>query len=115
MTCGRGVDAAIVTAGAPNILDQASSMVKKTGGIVLVSMITEKIPVYTYSFVFNEQTLYGAMTYTTDDFKTAAEWVNSGLDLAPLCTHKFPLAETQRALELLSGKSEGTIKIILQE
>ena len=56
---GAGVDVCVVAAGAPNIIDQASAVTKKLGEVVLVAMITKPIPVYTYSFVFNEQKLIG--------------------------------------------------------
>ena len=112
-TGGKGVDAVIVAAGAPTIIDQASQMASRTGEVILVAMITEKIPVYTYSFVFNEQTLRGTMTYTTADFKKAAELVNSGLDMYPFITQRFPMEKTGEALKLLSDKTGNIVKIIV--
>ncbi len=112
-TGGKGVDAVIVAAGAPNIIDQASEMAGKTGEVILVAMITEKIPVYTYSFVFGEQTLRGAMTYQTADFAEAAALVNGGLDMYPFITQRFPMEQTGEALKLLSDKTGDIVKIIV--
>ena len=113
LTGGRGADLAIVAAGAPGILDQASACVRKRGEIGLVAMITEKIPFYCYSVVFNEQTLYGAMTYETRDFEKAAEMVNGGLDLSAFVTQKLSLDRSQEALDLLSQKKENVVKVIV--
>jgi len=76
-------------------------------------MITEKIPVYTYGFVFNEQTLFGSMTYETKDFKIAADIVNGGLDLRDFVTQRYPLEESQKALDVLSEKKEHVVKVIV--
>jgi L-iditol 2-dehydrogenase len=113
LTGGRGADLAIVAAGADNILDQASACVRKRGEIGLVAMITKNIPFYCYSVVFNEQNLYGAMTYETRDFKKAADMVNGGLDLSSFVTQRLPLERTQDALDILSKKKENVVKVIV--
>ncbi len=113
LTGGRGADLALVCAGADGILDQASQCVRKRGEIGLVAMITRKIPFYCYSVVFNEQTLYGAMTYETRDFARAAEMVNGGLDLSAFVTQVLPLEKAQEALDILSQKKENVIKVIV--
>jgi len=112
-TGGRGADVALVAADAKNIVDQASSMVRKRGEVGIIAMITEKIPVYTYGFVFNEQTLFGSMTYETKDFKIAADIVNGGLDLRDFVTQRYPLEESQKALDVLSEKKEHVVKVIV--
>lgn len=112
-TGGDGVDVCVVAAGAPNIIDQASAVTKKLGEVVLVSMITRSIPVYTYSFVFNEQKLIGTMTYTTEAFAEAAQLINNGLDVSPIITHNLPLEEAGRGLEILDKKTENAGKILV--
>ncbi|GHS94920.1 sorbitol dehydrogenase [Synergistales bacterium] len=113
LTEGRGASLAIIAAGADNILDQASACVRRRGEIGLVAMITKKIPFYCYSVVFNEQNIYGAMTYETRDFKKAAEMVNGGLDLDLFVTQKINLERSQEALDVLSRKEENVIKVIV--
>ncbi|MDF2593411.1 MAG: gutB 2 [Clostridia bacterium] len=113
-TGGRGVDVALIAADSKVIVDQASAMVRKRGEVGVIAMITEKIPVYTYSFVFNEQTLFGAMTYETKDFVKATEMINDGLDLSDFLTQKLPLEETQKALDVLNEKKENVVKVIVE-
>ncbi|MBF7095636.1 zinc-dependent alcohol dehydrogenase [Alkalibacter mobilis] len=112
-TNGRGVDVALIVADAKNIVDQASSIVRKRGEVGMVSMITEQIPVYPYNFVFNELTLFGAMTYETKDFVKATEIVNSGVDLSDFVTQVLPLEKSQEALSILSEKKENVVKVIV--
>ena len=113
-TGGRGVDVALIAADSKVIVDQASAMVRKRGEVGIIAMITEKIPVYTYNLVFNEQTLFGAMTYETKDFVKATEMINNGLDLSDFLTQKLPLEESQRALDILSEKRENVVKVIVE-
>lgn len=110
---GRGVDLCVIAAGASNILDQASASVKKRGQIILVSMMTKPIPVYTYGLVFNEQKLTGSMTYTTEAFEEAVRLMNEGLDVECVITHTIPMSETLQGLKILDTKSENAGKILV--
>ena len=114
LTDGKGADLALIAAGANNIVDQASACVRKRGEIGVVAMITEKIPFYSYQIVFNEQTMYGAMTYETKDFKEAAEMVNNGLDLDDFITQTMDLEHTQQGLDVLSQKKDGVVKVMIE-
>lgn len=114
LTAGKGADLALIAAGAPNIVDQAAACVKKTGEVGIVAMITEDIPVYTYSFVFNELRLFGSMTYETKDFAKAAALVNDGLPIEEYITQVLPFAKTQEALDILSKKKEDVIKVLVK-
>lgn len=114
ITNGIGVDVSIVCAGAPGIVDQASSIVKRRGEVGIVAMITEQIPVNTYNFVFNEITMFGAMTYETKDFVQAAEMINNGLDIADYVTQRLPFEKTGEGLNILKDKKENVVKVLIE-
>ncbi len=114
LTGGNGADVTVVAAGANAILDQASAITRKGGDVVLVSMMTKSIPVNSYAYVFKEQRLLGAMVYNGRDFAEAVRMVDAGAaKLAPYVTHRFPLAETQKAMETLRTKAGGAIKVVV--
>ena len=110
---GGGVDAVIVAAGARDIVTQASKMAKRRGEVCLVAMITDEIPVYTYGFVYNEQTLTGAMTYQNRDFQEAMDMVNGGVDLSRFVTQRLPLDETRAGLDMLDRKKGDIVKVLI--
>ena len=114
LTVGKGADATVVAAGSPNILTQASECTRKRGEIVLVAMITETIPFYSYTVVFREQTILGTMVYDAQDFQKAADLINGGLDLSGLITQEFDLQDSQKALEILSQKDENVVKVVVR-
>lgn len=113
-TNGKGVDVAIVCAGAANIVDQASAIVKRRGEVGIVAMITEQVPVDTYQFVFNEINLFGAMTYETKDFLKATNMINKGLDLSDFITQKLPLEKAEEGLNILNDKKENVVKVLVE-
>jgi L-iditol 2-dehydrogenase len=114
LTGGKGADLALIAAGAANIVDQATACVRKRGEIGIIAMITEKVPFYSYQMVFNEQTMYGAMTYETKDFQEAAEMINGGLDLNDFVTQTMDLEHTQEGLDVLSQKKESVVKVMIE-
>ena len=114
LTNGAGADLALIAAGANNIVDQAAACVRKRGEIGIIAMITEKIPFYSYQLVFNELTMYGAMTYEKQDFKEAADMINGWLDLNDLITQTMDLEHTQDALDVLSQKKANVVKVMIE-
>lgn len=48
------------------------------------------------------------------DFPLAMRWISEGrVDLSPLCTHRFPLAQIQAAYELFRDRRDGAIKVLI--
>ena len=49
------------------------------------------------------------------DFPLAMRWIGEGrVDLSPLITHRFPLAEIQTAFETFRDRSDGALKVIIE-
>jgi L-iditol 2-dehydrogenase len=113
-TGGRGADVVLVIADAKNIIDQASSMVRKRGEVGMVAVISEQIPVYPFNFIANEMNLFGVASYETKDFVKATEMVNNGLDLSDFITQRLSLEDSQKALCILNERKEHVVKIIVE-
>ena len=49
-----------------------------------------------------------------DDFALAMQWIAEGrIDLSPLATHRYPLAEIQTAFETFRDKTDGAQKVLI--
>lgn len=49
------------------------------------------------------------------DFPLAMQWLSEGrIDVTPIITHRFPLAEIQQAFELFRDRRDGVIKVIVE-
>ena len=49
------------------------------------------------------------------DFPLAMQWIGEGrINVAPIITHRFPLAKLQEAFELFRDRQDGAIKVIVE-
>lgn len=112
-TGGIGVDACVVAASAPGILDQASDITKKDGEIILVAMMTKPLELHSTNILTRQQTICGSMLYCTEDFEKALGIVSNNTDLDLLLTHSMPLDEVQQAMILMKERYENVIKVSL--
>jgi 2-desacetyl-2-hydroxyethyl bacteriochlorophyllide A dehydrogenase len=109
-----GVDISFEAVGLEITLRQCLQALKKGGTAVLVGLFEE--PTFTLPaniFVQKEITLSGSQGYNWD-FQAALQLLEQGhLDLAPLVTHEFPLAEIQQAFDLLMDPQAEAIKVAI--
>ena len=48
-------------------------------------------------------------------FPLAMQWLAEGrVDLSPLLTHRFPLAQMQEAFDIFRDRKEGAIKVLVE-
>ncbi|MBE3580851.1 MAG: alcohol dehydrogenase catalytic domain-containing protein [Thermoanaerobacteraceae bacterium] len=114
LTSGEGVEAVIVAASAPGIIDQAAAIAARRGTIALVAMISQAIPVMTYTFVYKELELLGSQTYTASDFEAALDLLAAGaVPVAEVVTKTVDFKDTARALEILDKRLEEAVKIVV--
>jgi threonine dehydrogenase-like Zn-dependent dehydrogenase len=110
-TEGRGADVVLeVTAYAVEPVAQSLSLARRGGTIVLAGVKGMKdVPGFVSDrAVLKELTIRGALGVTSTAFRDAIALIESGtLDLAPLHTHSFPLAQAERAVRTLAGEIEG--------
>ena len=66
-------------------------------------------------FCLKELHIHGTFAYTSESFEQALRLIESGrLDVSPLVTHRFPLAEFEKAFDLLRRRPEPVVKVILE-
>jgi L-iditol 2-dehydrogenase len=112
---GEKADAVVISAGAPDILDQAIENVKTLGTIVYVAMIVNPLTASTYPVVFKELSIFGSMIYTEKDFRDAISMLaSSPAAFEKLVTHKFDFSRAADAFEMMDKHTEGFIKVLLK-
>lgn len=108
-------NAVIVTAAAPNILEQAINNVGVARTIVYISMITEPLTFDTYPIVYKEIHLVGSLTYNEEDFKEALRLLSSdAFNYERLITHVYNIDDVQEAFEMIENKKEGFVKVLIK-
>jgi len=103
----EGFDVGLEMSGNPRALADMIDNMFHGGRIALLGIMPEKAAIDWNKVVFNMLTIrgiYGREMYETWYKMTAL--IQSGLDISPVITHRFPFTDFQRAFELMrTGKS----------
>jgi L-iditol 2-dehydrogenase len=115
-TEGRGVDAVILAVGA-NALIRPAIDAARPGGRVLLFAQTQRgeVVVDPAAICVDEKALLGSYSASADLQEDSVRFVmNREMDLERLISHRFPLQESPRALELAAHPQPGSMKIVIQ-
>lgn len=111
LTAGEGVDAALEMSGAPNALHQAFRAVKNGGRVTLFG-----IPTGAVSFDLpNEIIFKGIRVYGVTGRRLFETWYRlaglfkAGLNIRPVITHSFPMADFATGFDLIQSGQCGKV------
>ncbi|MEW6243879.1 MAG: alcohol dehydrogenase catalytic domain-containing protein [Bacillota bacterium] len=109
-TGGQGADVVIESTGSGMALRQAMYMVRPGGQVLAFGILHGSVDDFSgYAMYFKELTLVGSRGMTPADFRRAIKVVESGkVDISPFITHRFDLADTKDALDLVD-KTPGRV------
>lgn len=111
-TAGDGVDVVLEMSGAAPALDQALRVATRGGRISLLGIFGEPVTV-DLSNLFIEKGLrlygiFGRLIYDTWE-RTQALLRSGALDVEPILTHRFDLADWKQGFELLASRHAGKV------
>jgi L-iditol 2-dehydrogenase len=115
-TEGRGADAVILAVGG-NALIRPAMDAARPGGRVLLFAQTQRgeVVVDPAAICVDEKALVGSYSASVDLQEEAVRFVmNREMDLERLISHRFPLQESPRALELAAHPQPASMKIVIQ-
>ena len=117
-TDGRGADLTIETVGGNSdaTLKQALAVTRMQGRVVVLGGFHVPITLDWLQPLLNEQSIIFSLCYSVmngrHDYEAAIELMATGrVELEQIVTHRFPLAEIQRAFDTAFEKSTGSIKV----
>ncbi len=108
----EGFDVGLEMSGSPRALNDMIDNMAHGGRIALLGIMPERAAVDWNKIIFNMLTIrgvYGREMYETWYKMTAL--IQSGLDISPVITHRFPYSDFQQAFDLMRSGRSG--KIIL--
>jgi threonine 3-dehydrogenase len=112
----EGFDVGLEMSGNPQALNDMIDNMAHGGRIALLGIMPEKAAVDWNKVVFNMLTIrgiYGREMYETWYKMTAL--IQSGLDISPVITHRFPFTEFQEGFELMRSGRSGKIVLTWDE
>jgi L-iditol 2-dehydrogenase len=115
-TEGRGADAVVLAVGS-NALVRPAMDAARPGGRVLLFAQTQhgEVVVDPAAICVDEKTLVGSYSASVDLQEESVRFVmNRELDLERLISHRFPLQDAARALELAAHPQPASMKVVIQ-
>ena len=111
-TGGDGVDVVLEMSGSAAALDQGLRFVTRGGRISLLGIFGEPVPVDLSNLVIEKGVrlhgVFGRRIY--DTWERTQDLLRSGaLDVAPILTHRFDLADWQQGFDLLGSRHAGKV------
>ena len=115
-TDGLGMDAVIVTVIGERAIDDAMSIVRNRGTVVLLAGYSEPVKASLGTIVSKEIILTGSNCYGysryASDFRSSIDLIQSGkVDVSKLVTHRYTLADISHAFITAADKQSGAIKV----
>ena len=115
-TEGRGADAVILAVGS-NALIRPAMEAARPGGRILLFAQTQRgeVVVDPAAICVDEKALLGSYSASVDLQRESVRFVmNREMDLEKLISHRFPLQDAARALELAAHPQPASMKIVIQ-
>jgi len=119
-TEGRGADAVVLAVGS-NALIRPAMDAARPGGRVLLFAQTQRgeVVVDPAAICVDEKTLVGSYSASVDLQDESVRFVmdqkpNREMDLEQMISHRFPLQESARALELAAHPQPASMKVVIQ-
>src|SRR5439155_7851561 len=106
----EGFDVALEMSGSPKAFDDILPNMFHGGKIAVLGIMTRSAAIDWNLVVFNRLTIrgiYGRERYETWYKMTAL--IQSGLDISPVITHRFPYTQFKEAIELMKSGNSGKI------
>jgi L-iditol 2-dehydrogenase len=115
-TEGRGADAVILAVGGSALIRPAIDAVRPGGRVLLFAQTQRgEVVVDPAAICVDEKTLLGSYSASVDLQEDSVRFVmNREGDLERLISHRFPLQESARALELAAHPQPASMKIVIQ-
>jgi L-iditol 2-dehydrogenase len=110
-----GAEIGFDAAGYPSVVDDLLSVVRRKGEIILVALYEEPVVIKnSFGIIGGEMRIKGVQMYNRDDFQAAIDMIRLGrVEVKPLVSHRLPVEEAQKGLEILYRKTEEVIKVLL--
>ncbi len=109
LTGGRGADVVIECAGVPSAFVEGIELTRRGGKFVEVGHYTDpgNIEVNPHTVCMKDMDILGSWAYPPTQFDTALQMFRRAVDVLPLAemiTHRFGVADAERAIQTVKGR-----------
>ena len=113
-TEGEGADLVVEATGASGLIPTALEAAAPGGSLVLVSMYKQRpVGLAADPIVAKDLTVHGTIASPGVWERTIRLLASGRVDPRPLISHRFPLADASKAVELARGRADGALKVLV--
>ena len=111
----EGFDTAVEASGSVSALQGCFDVVRPGGAVIVFGMFAERLKDFDPAFLYyKEPTIYGCKG-AAGAFEEALHLLEGKrLEILPLITHRFPLAETPAAFKTFEDKTPEAMRIVIE-
>jgi len=114
MTDGRGVDVVYEAAGAPETFQQALDVACRCATVAIIGIYASGASTLSLHLARRKELTIRLVRRFRFTYPRAIDLVSRGaIDVAPLITHRFDLAETKEAFELVASYGDGVVRAVI--
>lgn len=111
----QGVDIAIEAAGNASCFASCGQVVKSKGTILSYGIFSEKIKELDLSFLYNKEPVILGSKGGEGGYQLALSLLEEKkLQLLPMITHRFPLAEAARGIQALEDRNINALRVLIE-
>jgi 2-desacetyl-2-hydroxyethyl bacteriochlorophyllide A dehydrogenase len=115
LTGGEGADSAIEAVGRPELIGQASMLVRPGGIIAVAGVIVAPVELPWALFLMRNLSLRAGLVNPQNHVGPLLSLIESGrLDPTEIITHRMPLAEGITGYEMFAERRPGVLKVVLE-
>lgn len=116
ITNGRGADEIFECSGARGTLTQSINMAKKGGKVSLLGVpgadVREPVP---FKHIVHDEIMITGSRADPNTMWRVISMIGAGeLDVKDLITHKFPIEEYKKALDVFINRKDGAVKVVIE-
>lgn len=114
LTGGIGADEVMECSGSSNSPMQACQMVRKTGAVAIIATYHQSECLLPMNLInFNELRIVGSKANPNVSDKVLHFFSTGAIQGEKLVTHRFPLEEYEKAVDVFEHKKDGSIKVVI--
>ncbi|RMF01785.1 MAG: hypothetical protein D6768_09805 [Chloroflexi bacterium] len=112
---GGGADVIFVAGDEEKLVNLAIEIAGNKGRIVIVALLREApLQINAYDVIAKELEIIGTTMVNHQDVRNAISLAETGqVDVLGIVTHRLPIEQVQRGMELVDTKADGAIKVVL--
>jgi L-iditol 2-dehydrogenase len=111
----NGGEVVVDATGNPSAFQNACSVIKEGGALIVIGMFSQKVKELDLSFLYQKEPVIYGLKGGEEGYQEALKLLEEKrLNITPMITHRFPLEETAKGFKTFENKGENALRILIE-